>query len=257
MWWITTIILGLTLNFPKQVMIFIRLMYCFHLFPIYSLIVRMWTIDDIQGLWTDNATWFTGMSLHKLEGSVPILKGRNIMIIGNHRNLCDFIMHDVITEHSANLLSRAGMGVVFPFTGLINIITDGFWFFIRGSCKDMNNFFEWIDTKFASHKTGRMHLIVYPEGHRNLTNKPLPLRTGMIRYAFSRKMPIQIFICNGYDEVINEKKFSAQWGRAKVNYKVYNPIFTDQYMNFDSLMDDVRSMFLESFNEVFKINKSG
>jgi 1-acyl-sn-glycerol-3-phosphate acyltransferase len=133
---------------------------------------------------------------------------------------------------------------------LISWITDGIWFFIRGSTKDFDEFFQWIDTKFSNHKTGRMHLLVYPEGHRNLKKEPLPLRSGMIRYAFSRKMPLQMFMCSGYDEVINEKKISARWGNAVVKYKIFEPIFTDQYMNFDSLMDEIRSKFVERFNEV-------
>ncbi|OMJ72278.1 hypothetical protein SteCoe_29329 [Stentor coeruleus] len=256
MWWQTMIILGLVLIFPKKVMFFIRAGYCLQLFTLYSLIVRMWTIDDIQGLCSDHATWFSGITLNKLEGSVPILKGRNIMIIGNHRNFCDFTMHDVITEHSTNFLSRALVGFVLPFMGLISLITDGIWYFVRGSGKDFDEFFEWIDAKFASHKTGRIHLLVYPEGHRNLKKEPLPLRSGMIRYAFSRKIPLQMFMCSGYDEVLNEKKFSAKWGRAEVMYKIYEPIFTDQYMNFDSLMDEVRSKFLERFNEVHNAIKT-
>ncbi|OMJ67476.1 hypothetical protein SteCoe_35355 [Stentor coeruleus] len=231
-------------------MFFIRVCYCFQMFTLYSLLVRMWTIDDIQGYWTDHATWFCGMSLQKMEGSVPVMKGRSAMLLGNHRNFCDFIMHDVITEHSANFLSRALVGLVFPFMALISWITDGIWFFIRGSTKDFDGFFEWIDTKFNSHKTGRTHLLVYPEGHRNLKKEPLPLRSGMIRYAFSRKMPLQMFMCSGYDEVMNEKKISARWGNAVVKYKIFEPIFTDQYMNFDSLMDEIRSKFVERFNEV-------
>ena len=32
----------------------------------------------------------------------------------------------------------------------------------------------------------------YPEGHRSLLDEPLPLKTGMLKYAYSRRMPVQV-----------------------------------------------------------------
>jgi Acyltransferase len=194
--------------------------------------------------------WFIGIKLRKLPDSVPVLKGKSVMLIGNHRNFCDFVLHDVITEHTANFLSRALVGLVFPFMALVSIATDGVWYFVRGGNKDFDKFFQWIDSKFQRHLTGRTHLLVYPEGHRNLKKEPLCLRSGMIRYAFSRQIPIQMFMCSGYDEVLNEKKISAAWGTSNVNYKVYEPIFTGQYLNFDSLIQELKDKFNTRFHEV-------
>lgn len=250
MWWLLALSAATLLIFPKKVLFFIRVFYTLQFYPIYTICIRMWTVEEVQGNWTEHATWFVGINLEKMPGSVPILQGRSIMVLGNHRNFCDFIMHDVITEHTCNFLSRALVGVVFPFMAFISFVTDGCWYFVRGQGKDFDEFFSWIDSKFALHKTGRMHLLVYPEGHRNLKSEPLPLRSGMIRYAFSRKLPLQLFMCSGYDNVINEKKYSADWGSVVVKYKIYEPIFTDQYMNFDSLMNDLRTKFVERFKEV-------
>ena len=37
-------------------------------------------------------------------------------------------------------------------------------------------------------------MIVYPEGTRNLTDKPLPLKKGIIYYAYERNHPVQVII---------------------------------------------------------------
>ena len=210
----------------------------------------------MQTIWTEHSTWFIQIKVTKKPNSVGVLKGRSVMLIGNHRNFCDFVMHDVITEHTANFLSRALVGLVFPFMALVSIKTDGVWYFVRGGTKDLNDFFAWIDEKFKRHLTGRTHLLVYPEGHRNLKKEPLPIRSGMIRYAYSRKIPIQMFMCSGYDDTINEKKLSSRWGRTVVDYKVYEPIFTDQYSNFESLIEELKINFSKRFDELHNPNKN-
>ena len=243
--------------FSKKLMFAIKVGYTLQLYTFYSVVIRMWTIDEIQTQWTRHSAWFIRITLQKDPESVPVVKGRGVMLLGNHRNFCDFLIHDIITEHTANFLSRALVGVVFPFMAIISIYYDGCWFFVRGNTKrSFDDFFQWIDSKFEMHKTGRTNLVVYPEGHRNLKKEPLPLRSGMIKYAFSRKMPIQMYMCSGYDEVINEKKFSGSLGSAVAKYKVYPPIFTDQYMNFDSLMDELRESFTKRFHEIHNPNKS-
>lgn len=48
----------------------------------------------------------------------------------------------------------------------------------------------WIDgQRAASPQTG---LAVYPEGHRSTMGESLPLKRGMLYYAFTRKLPVQV-----------------------------------------------------------------
>ena len=250
MFWQLIAALAVLALFPHKVLFVVRVSYVMYLYPLYSIIIRIWTVDDPQSLWTEHSTWFIGIILNKLPGSVPVLRGRSVLLVGNHRNFCDFVIHDIVTEHTANFLSRAMVALVYPFMALISVYTDGVWYFVRGGGRNLDEFFQWIDSKFQRHKTGRTHLLVYPEGHRNLKKQHLPLRSGMIRYAYSRKIPIQIFMTSGYDNVVNEKRFRSEWGETSVNYKVYDPIFTDQYLNFESLMDDLKKSFGEFFNEL-------
>lgn len=54
----------------------------------------------------------------------------------------------------------------------------------------LQHFNNWIDgQRAASPQTG---LAVYPEGHRSTLGEPLPLKRGMLYYAYSRKLPVQV-----------------------------------------------------------------
>lgn len=59
----------------------------------------------------------------------------------------------------------------------------------RSHPPNSQRFNAWIDAqRAASPQTG---LAVYPEGHRSVRDEPLPLKRGMLYYAFSRKLPVQ------------------------------------------------------------------
>jgi hypothetical protein len=48
----------------------------------------------------------------------------------------------------------------------------------------------WIDQKLAA--SPQAGLMIYPEGHRSTRPRSLTLKRGMLHYAYSRKMPIQV-----------------------------------------------------------------
>jgi hypothetical protein len=80
----------------------------------------------------------------------------------------------------------------------------------------MDKFYGWLDKNFAYFNNLRSGLIVFPEGHRNDTNRPLPLRSGMIQYAYERKMPVQIAIAKGSENVMSECNFYANIGENEI-----------------------------------------
>ena len=66
----------------------------------------------------------------------------------------------------------------------------------------------------------------------------------MIRYAYSRKIPIQIFMTSGYDNVVNEKRFRSEWGETGVNYKGLRLLHLTIYW---VLIKDLFFDFIENF----------
>ncbi|EFJ41206.1 hypothetical protein VOLCADRAFT_98874 [Volvox carteri f. nagariensis] len=75
----------------------------------------------------------------------------------------------------------------------------------------------WLDATLR--KSTVPGLLVYPEGHRSLKPRSLPLKRGMLHFAFSRHLAVQLVITRGKEEVMSEKTCSARWGRTLVtNY---------------------------------------
>lgn len=73
----------------------------------------------------------------------------------------------------------------------------------------------------------------------------------MIRYAHERNLPVQIFICSGYDEVFNEKKKECSPGPFTAVYKVYPVMKPSSYATQQEFLDSVCETFYKGFQEVF------
>lgn len=92
--------------------------------------------------------------------------------------------------------------------------------------------------------------MIYPEGHRNLSPDPLPLRSGMLRYAYTRGLLVQIFIGHGYDRMLNQHSLTASWSKTKVHYYMDQPIDARDYPYFDQFRQAVQDRFTQLFYEV-------
>lgn len=57
---------------------------------------------------------------------------------------------------------------------------------------------------------------MYPEGHRSTLGESLPLKRGMLYYAFSRKLPVQIVIGANKEAIISEKHHTARFNQTAV-----------------------------------------
>eukprot|EP00359_Climacostomum_virens_P003869 CAMPEP_0204919456 /NCGR_PEP_ID=MMETSP1397-20131031/16830_1 /ASSEMBLY_ACC=CAM_ASM_000891 /TAXON_ID=49980 /ORGANISM="Climacostomum Climacostomum virens, Strain Stock W-24" /LENGTH=138 /DNA_ID=CAMNT_0052093047 /DNA_START=378 /DNA_END=793 /DNA_ORIENTATION=- len=114
----------------------------------------------------------------------------------------------------------------------------------------MEQFYEWIDLKFKNPNNRRKNLLFYPEGHRNYSDKPLRLRTGMLRYAYERKVPLQMVLSHGYDEVLNEKVFKSSFDTIPVIYRAYEPIIPEKYSTCEEYLEDVSKLYEERFADL-------
>lgn len=55
---------------------------------------------------------------------------------------------------------------------------------------------------------------VTPTGHRSTLTESLPLKRGMLHYAFSRKLPVQIIVATNKEAILSEKHSTARWGQT-------------------------------------------
>ena len=115
--------------------------FLFFLYQPYAIFVRNWSsqymhVGVTQAQWSLVCVLMCGLQLVPMPGTNPVSKERRTMLIGNHRNFTDFFLHDVVTEFTGNILSRALVGVVFFFFAISTFWEHTLWFFVRGRARE-------------------------------------------------------------------------------------------------------------------------
>jgi hypothetical protein len=115
-------------------------------------------------------------------------------------------------------------------------------------------FNNWIDREFAnSPQTG---LGIYPEGHRSTHGESLPLKRGMLKYAFSRKLPVQIVIGAGKEFSLSERHRTARFNQT-VAVGFSEILKPEDYPDFETFMQKVQATWNGEWNEVFSSSWEG
>lgn len=79
-----------------------------------------------------------------------------------------------------------------PVSSLYAWMTNSTWFFNRKRGLDRAAFSTFMETSWG--KRGEFGMIAYPEGTRNQAMEPLPLKTGVLHFAYEYKHPVQVVI---------------------------------------------------------------
>jgi hypothetical protein len=135
-----------------------------------------------------------------------------VFLFFNHRSWTDFFLDQVVCEQHAHVSTLSRMFVYWgiPFASSFLNLDKNLLFFRRGaSSQDEMNAV--IDRHFAEVPLSCM--IVYPEGTRNPGLVEMPLKTGMMRVAFRKRIPVQIVMTSNKEKAMREKpSYSAQYG---------------------------------------------
>lgn len=188
-----------------------------------------------------------GVRLERDPSSAALLTGRRCVWICPHRSVADFFVHKEIVEGRGATLSRALVAVVFPTIWLASRLDRSVWFFRRDRAHTREAFYRWLDREFE--RCPLQGLIVYPEGHRSQGERPMPLKAGLIRYAYRRGLPIQVVMTARTEAVLNEKGKLVGLG-VSVPYRIEPPIETGDHADERAFFQAVREAFERSFREV-------
>ncbi|GMH32556.1 hypothetical protein BSKO_00390 [Bryopsis sp. KO-2023] len=163
--------------------------------------------------WGSVLTDFFRLKLYRC-GDKKLHKGPRCLYLCNHRSWCDFFLDMVLAEGRASVLSRGMVFVVFTLGCLFAWCGNYIQFFNRSAVKDHEKFNQWLEDML---KQGPLPgIVVYPEGHRNLKSTPLPLRRGILKFGYSRKIPCQIIMTKNKESVICEKNLTIGFGKKLV-----------------------------------------
>lgn len=171
----------------------------------------------LSGSRNDAYGW--GRALQQLFGikllQVPgpgLYKGGPCIWMCNHRSWADFFVDVLTTQGDSQMLSRMAVAAVFPMFMISVVIIRSVILFKRGAIRDKEGFNRMIDRMMSLSPVNGLN--VYPEGHRSTATDSLPLRRGMMHFAYSRQMPVQIIVTAGKEAVISEKDMSAHFGQT-------------------------------------------
>lgn len=117
------------------------------------------------------------------------------MYLCNHRSWADFFVDYWLAEARGQFLSRWAVALTFPHFVISCYVVGGVLLFKRNAVQDKDQFNAWLDASLdASPMNG---IVAYPEGTRSRGDRPLPLRKGIVMYAFLRKIPVQCVVTAG------------------------------------------------------------
>ncbi|GAB4821613.1 hypothetical protein N2152v2_008659 [Parachlorella kessleri] len=137
------------------------------------------------------------------------------MYLANHRSWADFFIDAYLTEGRAMPLSRGMVAVAFPALMLpLRAVGAVLVFNKAKGVKDVEAFNRWLDRELQ--RGGHSSLLVYPEGHRKAEAALQPIKHGMLCFAYSRRLPIQVVMSANKEEVLSEKDDMARWGQTVV-----------------------------------------
>jgi len=182
--------------------------------------------------------------LQPVPDSAPLLRGRRCLWVAPHRGVADFFVHKEIIEGRGATLSRFLLAGIFPLLWLATRSDRSVWFFRRDRLPSREAFYRWLDGEFE--RCPLDGLIVYAEGHRNRSDRPLPLKAGLIRYAYRRGLPVQVLATAGTERVVDEKARIVRHG-VVVTFRIEPPIEPGRYSDERSFYVAVRDRFERSF----------
>jgi hypothetical protein len=167
-------------------------------------------------------------------------------ILSNHKCFADCVLDNTILCWNGTYLSRQLVFLLIPFTATYAYFTRQVNSFnrINSNKKQIERIVQTVCCEWNK------ILLFYPEGMRNQTDKPLPLKYGVIKRLYLKKIPLQIMNTSNKDKVFNEKKMIFNKGITcnVVISKQYDPLCYD---NLETFIDDITA----EFNRIYLSNK--
>jgi len=217
-------------------------------------------VDD-QIIWSQVTQHWMKIKTKALPKTQKLHKGsRRCMFVINHTSMADLFLIDLFLRSRCNYLARYGVIMFCPFLSIVTVFMNSIWFFKRGGRgDDLEPFFQFLDRNFNWFMTARHHISCFPEGHRSVKPYMLPLKSGMIRYAYERGLLIQPLITFGVENAMNEFTLRKTWGESStIEYFIGETIDPNDYKpgtgkgdpknwNVDSFFEIVEDTIYKAF----------
>jgi len=180
---------------------------------------------------------------HTYSDILPTTKA----ILSNHKSAADFFIDNTVLQWNGTYLSRWGAFLLIPFTATYTYFTRQTFFFNRSNSnkKQIEEIVKTVCKKWNK------PMILYPEGTRNQSGKPLPLKYGVIKQLYLQNIPVQIMNISNKDKVFNEKKWTVNKG-VTCNVVISQQYVPSSYDNLDTFIEDIT----KEFNRIYVSNET-
>jgi len=222
--------------------------------PFISLFYRIKWLDFLNKRrdmfeWSSFMMAVTGTTVARVGPRGLDKSRRQMMYLCNHRCWGDFFVDMFLTEGDAQFLSRRAVYATFPVFITSALAIRGILLFKRTAVKDKEAFNRWIDAGLAGAPSEK--LLVYPEGTRSRKDDSLPLKRGMLMWAYTRQVPVQAVITAGKEKVLgDEKHMAAEFGhRLRCGYS--ETLDPKDFPTADEFVSRVNEMWLAEWKRVY------
>jgi 1-acyl-sn-glycerol-3-phosphate acyltransferase len=198
--------------------------------------------------WAEFLVHYFRVTIFKVGDQGLYRDKRPVIYLHNHRSWADFFLDEYVTESEASPLSRWLVFYVFPVFLTSALWMRGVVFFKRTRVADKTAFNARLEAKVTS--AWSQGLIVYIEGHRNITPKSLPLKRGMLHFAHSRNYPVQIIITKGKEQLLCEKTMAVGFN-AMLACGFAPPIQSSEFHSFDDFVAKVQQEWDKLWSTVY------
>ena len=173
-------------------------------------------------------------------GSRELCRERKVVYLCTHRAWSDFFVDAYSTEGRAFIMSRMLVAYAFPLFMAPAMFVGSVFGFNRDGMRDKDKLNRDLDAHFDAFHESYGGVVIYPEGTRNIREYSLPLKRGMLRYAHTRRMSVQVICTAG-----KERVFSSHLVRAERDcvLPIYfsDTIHAEDYPDFEDFYNEVRA----------------
>eukprot|EP00388_Colpodella_angusta_P037586 GDKK01041996.1.p1 GENE.GDKK01041996.1~~GDKK01041996.1.p1 ORF type:complete len:296 (+),score=46.13 GDKK01041996.1:52-939(+) len=216
--------------------------------------------EDTHMLWSTTVMKRYGAGFFRTKNSQGLVTDRQIIYLVNHQGMADFTTHDIVTNHNSNFLSRLIIGVAFPMSYVCTMKYNSLWLFRRGG--NVQKLLKWIDDQWLDPRLRRRGLIVYPEGTRSGSDTGVgKMKLGMIKYAYQRRIPVQMVLTKGQLDIFNEntktvasvssrdasKRYEVSESSPRIFFHIGAFLDPKDFTTEEEFIDAVTKNFTEAF----------
>lgn len=194
----------------KTIYHFFTILYITYIYPIY--VILNYNVKTEKNAVKDIAELFinlTKTTIYKVSKE-DLNMTKNIMYMSNHSSVSDFFIDPIVTHYNSKYISLNKMRKLFPFLGLITMLTK-YCIFISGDKTKEQVIANLKKIEELRIEDTCRNLALYPEGMRR-PHRPYiseQLKKGFIYHSFEHSIPIQIIHTTNKDYAIDDEKFKV------------------------------------------------